>query len=210
MAPNPAGLLVVVCLHASALYALWAHQMLPGTEEAKALFVSFYAAPVVTRHDEPKPPPTPARVNPAAAAPTPQIAAQAPVLATQDYVAPVNPAPVAPAAEVQAHHNPAPAAPAAVAPVALDEELSVICTSRPAPAYPTMSRRTAESGTVVVRVELDEQGQVSSAKVHNSSGFPRLDEAALAAVRHWQCTPPRRNGQNLRSVAHQPFRFFLQ
>ena len=60
------------------------------------------------------------------------------------------------------------------------------------------------------RVELDDTGRVTSAKVQNTSGFARLDEAALSAVLKWQCTPPTRNGQPVRAVALQPFNFVLQ
>jgi protein TonB len=61
-----------------------------------------------------------------------------------------------------------------------------------------------------LRVELDELGKVSAAWVATSSGFARLDEAALAAVRAWRCTPAQRDGQPVRAVALQPFNFILQ
>jgi len=63
---------------------------------------------------------------------------------------------------------------------------------------------------VVLRVELDEQGAVSSARVATPSGFARLDEAALAAVRRWRCTPAQRDGRPVRAVAMQPFKFELR
>jgi protein TonB len=59
-------------------------------------------------------------------------------------------------------------------------------------------------------VELDEQGQIDAARVASSSGFARLDAAALAAVRDWRCHPATRNGQPVRAVALQPFKFVLQ
>jgi protein TonB len=46
--------------------------------------------------------------------------------------------------------------------------------------------------------------------VKSSSGFPRLDEAALSAVKSWRCTPASRNGVALRSFALQPFNFTLK
>jgi protein TonB len=46
--------------------------------------------------------------------------------------------------------------------------------------------------------------------VVNSSGFKRLDEAAMTAVKTWRCNPPVRNGQPVRAVALQPFNFVLQ
>ncbi len=63
---------------------------------------------------------------------------------------------------------------------------------------------------VVLRVELDETGHVAVARISSSSGHARLDEAALGAVKTWRCTPATRNGQPVRAVALQPFKFVLQ
>lgn len=67
-----------------------------------------------------------------------------------------------------------------------------------------------EEGTVVLRVELDERGKVCAALVATSSGFERLDSAALDAVRSWQCMPAHRDGRPVHAVALQPFKFVLQ
>ncbi len=95
-------------------------------------------------------------------------------------------------------------------PVTLSSELSVACPELNAPAYPPLSRRLGEEGKLVLRVELDENGRVNVAHVVNSSGFKRLDEAAMVAVKTWRCTPPQRNGQPVRAIALQPFNFVLQ
>lgn len=94
-------------------------------------------------------------------------------------------------------------------PVTLSNELAVNCPERAAPAYPPASMRLREVGNVLLRVELDEQGLVSLVQVAESSGYPRLDEAAQRAVRTWRCTPARRNGVVTRSVALQPINFVL-
>jgi hypothetical protein len=57
------------------------------------------------------------------------------------------------------------APPRPAGPVTLGTELSVACPERRPPAYPPLSRRLGEEGKVVLRVELDEQGAVSSARV---------------------------------------------
>jgi protein TonB len=54
------------------------------------------------------------------------------------------------------------------------------------PAYPATSRRLAEEGTVRVRVLVDERGQPKEVTVGQSSGYTRLDQAALDAVRRWR------------------------
>lgn len=195
-----AGLLLVVALHAAALWGLWQHRLLPGPQEAMTLFVDFIAPPAPKAEAPPIPrPPRPRaveRLQPR------QLVAAAPVLSPAEYVAAPPPAPVIEA-------PPAPV-PKPVGPVTLDSELSVSCPDRAAPGYPLLSRRMGEAGSAVVRVELDEQGHVSSARVATGSGFARLDEAALAAVRTWRCNPAQRNGQAVRAVALQPFKFVLQ
>ena len=84
--------------------------------------------------------------------------------------------------------EPAPAAPQMPAgPVTLSSELSVACPHLNAPVYPALSRRLGEEGKLVLKVELDESGQVNIAQIVNSSGYKRLDEAAMAAVKTWRC-----------------------
>ena len=210
-AENALGLCFVAVLHAAALYGLWSHQMLPSPAEVKTLFVNFMAPPVVKKPDEPKRPPAPAKIVPPKPVETQQLVSQAPVVAATEYVAPPPPAKPAPEPIVEAPRA-TPPAPVVVpaGPVNIVEELSVICAERPAPAYPSQSRRVGESGVVMVQVELDESGSVFAAKISSSSGYARLDEAALNAVRTWHCTPARRNGQNVRAIALQPFKFLIQ
>lgn len=61
--------------------------------------------------------------------------------------------------------------------------------SRKSPLYPLASRRKGESGTVLVLVQLDGQGQVREASVRSSSGYPALDLSAMAAVGKWKFRP---------------------
>lgn len=191
------GLALVVVLHAAALYGLWSHRILVVPDEVVTLFVET----ITTPPPAPKEPPKPARLEksrPAEKLRPQQLVAEAPVVSAVEPAAPPPP----PAME-------APPAPPA-GPVALATELAVSCPERTAPAYPPLSRRLNEEGKVVLRVELDEQGNVSAARVATSSGFARLDEAALAAVKTWRCNPARRDGQPVRAVALQPFKFVLQ
>lgn len=64
--------------------------------------------------------------------------------------------------------------------------------NNPKPVYPSVSRRFKEEGTVVLDVFIQADGTVGELRVRRSSGFPRLDAAALAAVRHWKYVPARR------------------
>ena len=56
----------------------------------------------------------------------------------------------------------------------------------PFPEYPTRERYMKSQGVTHVRIVIGPDGQVSSAEVVKSSGFPNLDKAALDAVRKWR------------------------
>lgn len=192
-----AGLILVAGFHAAAIWSLWSHRILITPEETVTLFVETVTSPIPPKAELPKPfrqeQPRPVEK------PQPQqLVAEAPIVSATEPSAPPPP-PV----------MQAPPAPPA-GPVSLATELAVSCPERIAPTYPPLSRRMGEEGKVVLRVELDEQGNVSAARVATSSGFARLDEAALAAVKTWRCNPARRDGQPVRAVALQPFKFVLQ
>jgi protein TonB len=77
------------------------------------------------------------------------------------------------------------------------------------PEYPPMSRRLGESGVVVLRVLIDEVGLPREVQVETSSGYPRLDEAAIAAVRRARFVPHSEGGRARAAVARVPIRFEL-
>jgi protein TonB len=54
------------------------------------------------------------------------------------------------------------------------------------PVYPPASRRAGEEGTVRLKVLVDTNGRASNVAVMQSSGFTRLDQAAMDAVRKWR------------------------
>lgn len=63
------------------------------------------------------------------------------------------------------------------------------------PPYPPISSRLGEQGVVILEIYVQEDGKVGDARVHTSSGFPRLDEAAVKeAKRRWRLLPGTRNG----------------
>ncbi len=66
------------------------------------------------------------------------------------------------------------------------------------PEYPTMSRRLGEEGIVILLLTVDEDGRVTESKVDTTSGFDRLDEAALKESlrpRLWRFVPGTINGK---------------
>ncbi|AZP12526.1 energy transducer TonB [Undibacterium parvum] len=63
--------------------------------------------------------------------------------------------------------------------------------NNPAPAYPLISRRQGEFGKVLLLVQVTPHGTAAQVEIKQSCGFPRLDEAALEAVRKWHFVPAR-------------------
>lgn len=204
------GLLFVVAIHGALLYFLFKQEMIPPPEQLATLIVNFIPASTPKEEPKPEPPPPVPKPQPVKKPQSRQLVAEAPVVSESEPVAPL------PLPEREPEPEPKPAAVAEAppqmppGPVTLSAELSVACPELNAPAYPPLSRRLGEEGKLVLRVELDESGRVNIAQVVNSSGFKRLDEAAMVAVKTWRCNPPQRNGQPVRAIALQPFNFVLQ
>lgn len=87
--------------------------------------------------------------------------------------------------------------------------LGVRYVKAPPVEYPAMSKRLDEQGRVIVRILVDVQGLVERAEVKKSSGYPRLDAAALAAMRKAQFTPYVEDGVKRRFIADAPLTFSL-
>ncbi|WPL81163.1 energy transducer TonB [Bordetella hinzii] len=81
---------------------------------------------------------------------------------------------------------------------------------RPAPKYPSDSIRRREQGRVIVLVTINPQGYVDKASIDTSSGFRRLDNSALEAVRKARFKPLTRNGVPQTAMARIPFDFGLK
>ncbi|MDR6840609.1 energy transducer TonB [Pseudoxanthomonas sacheonensis] len=65
----------------------------------------------------------------------------------------------------------------------------------PPPRYPSEALRRGESGTVLVRVEVDANGAPAGVALVQRSGSRDLDRAAMEAVRKWRFMPAQRDGQ---------------
>ena len=78
-------------------------------------------------------------------------------------------------------------------------------------AYPSASQRLGETGTVVVRVVVGIDGRVLQASVARSSGFARLDDAALKqALAKWRFVPAMRDGVLVEAEREVPVTFRLR
>ncbi|QDW50905.1 energy transducer TonB [Burkholderia sp. KBS0801] len=213
----------VLAAHAIMLTAAWLHRNAPPPKSVEVQSITaqlITPAPIAQQVaaesiPQPAPPkPTP-RVKPKvepkpvqkAAKPTPQPVAQSPA---------PSPTP-APAADP----TPAPAAPAAAAPaatpgparetmqVSAPKNVPTLQCNFVKPDYPSMSRRRGESGTAYVHFVVGVTGKIESVELQKSSGYPRLDDAALDAMRSTTCRPYIENGQAIRAARTQPYNFGL-
>lgn len=99
------------------------------------------------------------------------------------------------------------AGPAAPGPAPAAADLSSTMIVAEPPRYPLESRRRREHGAVRLMVQLRADGCVDHVSVARSSGFERLDKAALDAVRRWRWSPTTRAGEAMivRGVVEIPF-----
>lgn len=80
----------------------------------------------------------------------------------------------------------------------------------PKPDYPQVAREDEEEGLVVLRVRISRDGAPAEIQLDRSSGFPLLDRAAMAAIRHWTFAAAVKSGRPIESWMQIPVRFRLQ
>ncbi len=150
--------------------------------------------PAVKRTEPLPPPPLPVAIADTAPAPTAPAGVMAPQPAAPPVAAPVAVAPAAP-----------PAPPRVELPSSDADYLQ-----NPKPAYPPISKRLGEQGKVVVRVLIGVDGTAQRAEIRQSSGYDRLDQAALATVQRWRYVPGKRGGMAEAMWFNVPINFVLE
>lgn len=80
--------------------------------------------------------------------------------------------------------------------------------SLPKPAYPAIARQAHASGTVVVQVVIDENGNVISAKA--VSGHPLLQAVSVGAARQAKFSPTKLSGQPVKVTGVITYNFVAQ
>ena len=195
----------VVVLHVGALWALQTGLLRRAVEVIVPVEILSQLIEPPRPKVEPAPPPPkpPAPVKqPVARKPTPAlppppqpvaIADPAPSPNAVTGVVTPQPAPPPVAAPVAVAPSP-PAPPPAPAPRIQLPSSDADYLQNPKPAYPAISKRLGEQGKVVHSVLIGADGLPQSARLVQSSGFARLDEAAYAAVMRWRYVPGKRNG----------------
>lgn len=214
-------LLVIVAVIGCHVLALWALQngllrRVVETIVPVQVLADFMELPQprVEPAPPPQPRPEPARprpVTPRAPVPAPQpeplpvadAAPQAPI----EVAAPVQPEPQPVTAPLASSTPPTDTPPAP--PVIVLPSSNAAYLNNPPPAYPPLSVRLNEQGTVRLRAYVGTNGRASSITVMRSSGFPRLDQAAVESVYRWRFAPGTRDGQPIPMWTEVPVRFQL-
>jgi protein TonB len=76
--------------------------------------------------------------------------------------------------------------------------------------YPPLSRRLSEQGIVTVKFTVTTDGTVAGATVVKSSGFQRLDDAAIQCTSRWRYHPAERGGQPMAVATEANVRYQLK
>ena len=164
---------------------------------AKPIPVPPRPQPVAAPAPSPQPQPSPSKVS----APT-EVAQAAPVAPVSAPTTPTPPAPPAP---------PPTPAPVVTAPSRTDVSIPAsYSASNQKPIYPNMSKRLGEQGTVVLRVLVKADGNAGEVEVKSSSSYPRLDQAAIDAVKTWRFNPAKIDGKAIDEWYQVPIPFKLQ
>lgn len=190
----------VLLLNLAFLAALWRiHPVLPAIADAGVLWVRSLPAGE-TAPPEPAPSPAPAWPAPRLVVPeVPQIQERMPEPAVVTAPSPAPAAEAVSQARVSGVASAASSA-AAAAPAPPPEQPRTVSISAvsylepPVLQYPLASRRAREQGQVQVRLLVDVQGRPQQANVVRTSGFPRLDDAALATARATRFRPHTEDG----------------
>lgn len=80
---------------------------------------------------------------------------------------------------------------------------------RTPPRYPGEALRNGDTGTAVVRAEVDEEGRVAAVSLVSRTGSRALDRAAMQAVRGWRFRPAQRDGRPVPGSVDVPIEFSL-
>lgn len=160
--------------------------------------------------------PTP-RPSPAQAQQTAPTPLAVPATATEPDNAALSPAPVAVATNSASTTGSSNASPPPGTAVAANRVPALELPSsdadylnNPRPPYPALSKRLGETGKVVIRTFIGVDGSAQRAEIKQSSGFDRLDQAALATALKWRYVPGKRAGVAEAMWFDVPFNWVLR
>lgn len=206
---NAAIALAVVLLHVGFVWGLQSGLLMRAVEvvipvELMSQIIEPQAPKLAPPPTPPAPPPAPPSAQKKAVAKAPSVASPLPAAIADPGPAPnaptgtaapqpaATPTP-APTSEPVTGAPTAPIAPAAPPAVQLPSS-NADYLQNPSPPYPAISRRLNEQGKTILRVLIGADGQPQRAEVSKSSGFDRLDQAAVNTVMRWRFVPGKRGG----------------
>jgi periplasmic protein TonB len=200
----------VVVFHIAALWALQSGLLRRAVEiivpaEVIAEFVT-PPAPKVEPVPVPKPPEPVKQPVVKKSAPREPTLLAVPDARPQPNAPAAVPIPQPPAPPIAVQTPPAPVAPAKVELPSTDADYL----QNPKPAYPPLSKRLGEQGKVVVHVLIGTDGTAQKAEIRQSSGFERLDNAALTTAQKWRYVPGKRAGVPEAMWFNVPINFVLE
>lgn len=227
---SPIGLAAVIGVHALVVAALLAYQ--PTRQllaDGAPVFVRMIEPePPKPLPVEPPPPPPKAIVKPPPPPPKKAVTQPPPPPVQQLAIPESAPAPVRieapvpppePPKPVEVAPAPAPSPPAppvaAAPPPAppptplVPPNFNAAYLSNPPPVYPAASRRLGEEGKVLVRVFVSSEGLPEKLELRSSSGYGRLDDAAMETIKRWKFVPARQGDKAIAAWVIVPIVFTL-
>lgn len=214
---QPRFFLVAVFIHIALVFALQLAMMRPvivtppKVQEITARLIAPPEPLPVAHVEPPKPKPVKKEVQPPQPKPIPTPILPKPTQPSERAVevpaqppAPSEPVQTPPVTALVQEPDPPPPPPVITQP---NYEASYL--ANPAPRYPAMSKRLNETGSVLLRVLVKADGKAADVKLKRSSGFSRLDDAALSAVRDWRFLPAKSNGKPIDYWYDVPINFRL-
>lgn len=82
--------------------------------------------------------------------------------------------------------------------------------NNPKPLYPAISRHLREQGLVLLKLCISADGDLESIEIDQRSGYSRLDQVALHAVKQWKFIPAKKGSTPIPMCYQLPVKFTLE
>lgn len=101
--------------------------------------------------------------------------------------------------------------PSVAPPAPLKLQFATLDPSRPnsPPEYPRVSIRLREEGIIFLTLTVEADGTVTAPEIRMSSGFSRLDNAALSAAKKWNFIPAQQDEKPIKKMHEQKIQFWI-
>lgn len=210
--PLVSGIVLSIAVHAAALYSRGIYTPAKPQLEAGRTVVQLTLVPsaaAIMVEPEPVVEPEPI-IEPQPKPVVEPVPVVAPIPVPEPVIEPV----AEPEQKAVIEPTPEPAQEEAVEQVAsMLEDKGVLTQATPVvgirATYPRSSQRRGHQGTVVLSIQVLKNGKAGRVKIITSSGYPRLDEAAVKAAKAANYSPAEQFGKAVESQLTQPVTFEL-